>query len=154
MSRTFESLQIRNFRVFSAGTLLSNIGTWMQRVAQDWLVLVVTGSAGALGITTGLQFLPTLLLSPMAGVVADRFSKRVVVLWSQISMALAALALGVLAVAGVGGGVAHLRHRVRVRLRQRVRRPGAPGVRQRDRRPTSASRTQWRSTPRRSTWRA
>ena len=99
MSRTFDSLKIRNFRVFSAGTLLSNVGTWMQRVAQDWLVLVVTGSAGALVITTGLQFLPTLLLSPMAGVVADRFSKRVVVLWSQIVMALAALALGLLAVA-------------------------------------------------------
>src|SRR4051812_39881543 len=101
MSRTFESLRIRNFRVFSAGTLLSNVGTWMQRVAQDWLVLVVTGSAGALGITTGLQFLPTLLLSPMAGVVADRYSKRVVVLWAQVSMALAALVLGLLAISGM-----------------------------------------------------
>ena len=100
MSRTFDSLTIRNFRIFSAGTLLSNIGTWMQRVAQDWLVLVVTGSAGALGITTGLQFLPSLLLSPIAGVVADRFPKRWVVLWAQVSMAVCALILAVLALAG------------------------------------------------------
>ena len=56
---------------------MSNTGTWMQRVAQDWLVLQLTGNSGtALGITTGLQFLPVLLLSPYAGVVADRFPKR------------------------------------------------------------------------------
>jgi len=101
VSRTFESLKVRNFRIFSAGNLLSNVGTWMQRVAQDWLVLVVAGSAGALAITTGLQFLPTLLLSPIAGVVADRFPKRIVVLVAQIAMALCALALGLLALAGV-----------------------------------------------------
>ena len=56
---------------------MSNIGTWMQRVAQDWLVLQLTGNGGtALGITTGLQFLPFLLLSPYAGLIADRFPKR------------------------------------------------------------------------------
>ena len=57
---------------------MSNTGTWMQRVAQDWLVLHVPGSQGgtSVGITTGLQFLPILLLSPFAGVVADRFPKR------------------------------------------------------------------------------
>ena len=49
---------VRNYRLFATGSLVSNIGTWMQRVAQDWLVLALTGSAGALGITTGLQFLP------------------------------------------------------------------------------------------------
>jgi MFS family permease len=100
MNRTFEALHIRNYRTFAAGSLLSNIGTWMQRVAQDWLVLVVTGSAGALGITTGLQFLPTLLLSPVAGVMADRFSKRVILVWAQIAMGATALALGLLALAG------------------------------------------------------
>ena len=55
---------------------MSNVGTWMQRVAQDWLVLVLTGSGAALGVVTGLQFLPFLLLSPVAGVIADRVPKR------------------------------------------------------------------------------
>ena len=59
----------------------------MQRVAQDWLVLALTGSAGALGLTTGLQFLPILLFSPFAGVIADRFSKRSVMMVTQVAMA-------------------------------------------------------------------
>ena len=101
MSRTFDALHVRNYRTFAAGSLLSNIGTWMQRVAQDWLVLVVTGSAGALGLTTGLQFLPTLLFSPIAGVMADRFSKRIILVWAQIAMGTTALALAVLALSGV-----------------------------------------------------
>ena len=58
----------------------------MQRVAQDWLVLTLTGSAGALGITTGLQFLPILLFSPIAGVIADRYSKRRVLVVTQAAM--------------------------------------------------------------------
>lgn len=74
----------------------------MQRVAQDWLVLTIPGNGGAaLGITTGLQFLPVLLLSPYAGVVADRFSKRRLLQVTQTVMALAALVLGVIAALGV-----------------------------------------------------
>src|ERR1700710_2254929 len=74
----------------------------MQRVAQDWLVLRLTdGSGTALGITTGLQFLPVLLLSPYAGVIADRFSKRRLLQLTQLTLAIAPLALGVLAVAGL-----------------------------------------------------
>src|SRR4051794_1850424 len=74
----------------------------MQRVAQDWLVLRLTdGSGTALGITTGLQFLPVLLLSPYAGVIADRFPKRRLLQLTQLTMAFASLALGLLAVAGV-----------------------------------------------------
>lgn len=81
---------------------MSNIGTWMQRVAQDWLVLTIPGNGGAaLGITTGLQFLPILLLSPYAGVVADRFPKRRVLQLTQATMALASLLLGVIAALGV-----------------------------------------------------
>jgi MFS family permease len=81
---------------------VSNIGTWMQRVAQDWLVLTIPGNGGAaLGITTGLQFLPILLLSPYAGVVADRFPKRRVLQVTQGTMALASLLLGVIAALGV-----------------------------------------------------
>jgi len=80
---------------------VSNIGTWMQRVAQDWLVLTIPGNGGAaLGITTGLQFLPVLLLSPYAGVVADRFSKRRLLQVTQAVMAAAALALGAIAAVG------------------------------------------------------
>jgi MFS family permease len=98
---TFAALAVRNYRLFASGSLVSNVGTWMQRVAQDWLVLTLTGSAGALGITTGLQFLPLLLFSPIAGVFADRYSKRRVLIVTQIALALTASTLGVLAVTGV-----------------------------------------------------
>jgi len=98
---TFAALGIRNYRLFATGSLISNVGTWMQRIAQDWLILVLTGSAGALGLTTGLQFLPLVLLSPLTGVIADRFSKRRVLALSQLTMGLTAALLGVLAVTGV-----------------------------------------------------
>ena len=78
MSPTFSSLEVRNYRLWASGALVSNIGTWMGRVGQDWLVLTVLtdGSATALGVVTGLQFLPFLLLAPWAGLIADRFRKR------------------------------------------------------------------------------
>lgn len=101
MSPTFRSLRNPNYRRYAVGSLISNTGTWMQRVAQDWLVLVLTGSGTALGITTGLQFLPVLLLSPYAGVIADRFSKRRLLQVTQLSMGLASLALGLITVLGV-----------------------------------------------------
>jgi MFS family permease len=101
MRSTFAALWVRNYRLFAAGSLVSNTGTWMQRVAQDWLVLTLTGSAGALGITTGLQFLPIVLLSPIAGVVADRFPKRRVLVVAQIAMGMLAGVLGVLALTGL-----------------------------------------------------
>jgi len=101
MRSTFAALWVRNYRLFAAGSLVSNTGTWMQRVAQDWLILTLTGSAGALGITTGLQFLPIVLLSPIAGVVADRFPKRRVLVVSQVAMGVLAAVLGVLALTGL-----------------------------------------------------
>jgi MFS family permease len=98
----FTALVERNYRTYLAGSFVSNIGTWMQRVAQDWLVLELSGgSALALGITTGLQFLPMLLLSPYAGLIADRFNKRQILTITQSWLALSAAALGVLAVTGV-----------------------------------------------------
>lgn len=100
MGRTFEALSVRNYRLFAAGGLVSNIGTWMQRVAQDWLVLVLTGSAGALGLTTGLQFLPTVLLSPIAGVIADRYPKRRILALTNSFMGLVAILLGALVLSG------------------------------------------------------
>ena len=102
MSPTFRSLHNPNYRVYAAGSLVSNVGTWMQRVAQDWLVLLLaTNSAAAIGITTGLQFLPFLLLSPVAGLVADRMSKRLLLQITNIGMAVPAILLGVLAITGV-----------------------------------------------------
>src|ERR1043165_5226605 len=99
---TFRSLANYNYRLYAAGGIVSNVGTWMQRVAQDWLVLVLTGYSGtAIGITTGLQFLPILLLSPVAGLVADRFPKRRLLQVTQLFMAATSLLLGLLAVTGV-----------------------------------------------------
>ena len=98
----FAALTNRNYRIYVSGSFVSNIGTWMQRVAQDWLVLELSGGSGlAVGITTGLQFLPMLLLSPYGGLIADRFDKRRVLKLTQAWLALNAAVLGVLAVAGV-----------------------------------------------------
>jgi MFS family permease len=102
VSPTFRSLSNRNYRLYASGAVVSNVGTWMQRVAQDWLVLQLTHNSGtALGITTGLQFLPILLLSPYAGLVADRFPKRRLLQVTQLMLAVPALILGLLAVTGV-----------------------------------------------------
>lgn len=102
MSPTFRALAHRDYRLYATGGVVSNVGTWMQRVAQDWLVLLLTANSGlALGITTGLQFLPILLLSPIAGVVADRFPKRRLLQVAQVGMAVPAAVLGVLALTGV-----------------------------------------------------
>ena len=84
----------------AAGQVISNTGSWMQRVAQDWLVLERThGSGTALGITTGLQFLP-MLASPWGGVVADRYPKRVILMVTQALMGPLAAILGILARTG------------------------------------------------------
>jgi MFS family permease len=101
LSPTFRALSNRNYRLYAAGGVVSNTGTWMQRVAQDWLVLQLTHNNGtALGITTGLQFLPILFLSAYAGVLADRFPKRRLLQVTQLMMAGPALVLGVLALTG------------------------------------------------------
>jgi len=102
LSPTFRALHNHNYRLYAMGGVVSNTGTWMQRVAQDWLVVLLAVNDGtALGITTGLQFLPALLLSPYAGVVADRFPKQRLLQVTQTVMALTALALGALAITGV-----------------------------------------------------
>ena len=102
MSAMFRALENRNYRIWAGGALVSNIGTWMQRIAQDWLVLtVLTDHSGtAVGITTGLQFLPMLLLGPYGGVLADRYSKRVILLWTQSAMGLCGLLVGLLVLTG------------------------------------------------------
>ena len=99
---TFASLRIRNYRLYAAGGLVSNAGTWMGRVAQDWLVLteLTDRSASALGIATGLQFTPFLLLAPWTGMIADRFPKRRILLTTQSTLTVTALLLGVLTATG------------------------------------------------------
>ncbi|TDD17317.1 MFS transporter [Kribbella turkmenica] len=97
---TFSALQVRNFRLLVSGLLVSSTGGWIQRIAQDWLVLTITGSATAVGITTALQFLPTLLLGLYGGVIADRFPKRKVLLVTQTMMGTGAAVLAVLAFIG------------------------------------------------------
>jgi MFS family permease len=102
LSPTFRSLSNRNYRLYASGAVVSNVGTWMQRIAQDWLVLQLThGNGTALGLTTGLQFLPILLLSPYAGLIADRFPKRRLLQVTQLMLAVPALVLGLLALTGV-----------------------------------------------------
>ena len=102
MSPTFRAFRAFNYRLWAAGAIVSNIGTWMQRVAQDWLVLTVLTdhSAVAVGITTGLQFAPMLVLAPVAGVLADRTPKRRLLLMTQTAMGLVGLVLGLLVVTG------------------------------------------------------
>ena len=97
---TFSSLANRNFRRYFVGQSISRIGTWMQMIAQAWLVLTLTGSSVLLGLVVALQSLPVLLLGPYGGVVADRVDKRRLMIALQTLMAVQALALGVLTVTG------------------------------------------------------
>ncbi|MEV0623634.1 MFS transporter [Nonomuraea sp. NPDC050404] len=103
----FRSLRVPNYRMFAAGGMVSNIGTWLQRTAQDWLVLDLTagpgnahGSATALGTATALQFLPMLLFGMFGGVLADRYPKRPILITAQILMAGLALTIGILTMTG------------------------------------------------------
>ena len=100
---TFRSLRSFNFRLWTAGALVSNIGTWMQRIAQDWLVLtqLTHHDASALGIVIGLQFAPLLLLLPWTGSAADRLDQRKLLMATQGAMGVLALILGVLTITGV-----------------------------------------------------
>jgi MFS family permease len=102
MTPMFRSLANRNYRLFASGQLVSLTGTWMQNVAQDWLVLDLTHRSGtALGVTTALQFLPMLLFGLWGGVFADRHNKRRVMIATQATQGLLALSLGTLVVTGV-----------------------------------------------------
>ena len=129
MSPTFQSLRNRNYRLYATGGVVSNVGTWMQRVAQDWLVLQLSGHSGvALGITTGLQFLPMLLLAPFAGTLADRYSKRKVLIATQASMAVRRRHPRPARHHRRRAGLARLRARAAARRRCRLStpRPGSP----------------------------
>ena len=97
MSSMFSSLAQPNYRIYAIGTLISNIGTWMFRTALTWMVLVLTGSGTAIGVVAAALTLPTLIFSPLAGVLADRFDKRRGLIVAQIAMAMPVGVMGVLA---------------------------------------------------------
>jgi MFS family permease len=101
LQRTFRSLHIYNYRLFFFGQVVSMSGTWMQSVAQNWLVLSLTGSALDLGVTVGLQFGPVLFFGAWGGALADRADKRKLLLATQGAASVLALVLGVLDVTGV-----------------------------------------------------
>ncbi len=100
---TFRSLSHHNYRLWAGGALVSNVGTWVQATAQDWLVLTVLThrSASAVGIVMALQFAPQLLLLPWTGSAADHADQRKLLIATQTAMGVLALMLGVLTVSGV-----------------------------------------------------
>jgi len=93
---TFSSLYVRNYRLYYIGQIISTSGTFMQSVAQAWLILKLTNSGVALGITSTLQYIPFLILGPYGGIVADRFPKRKILYITQSLSGILALTLGVL----------------------------------------------------------
>src|SRR5512140_3267627 len=99
---TFRSLRAFNYRLWAAGAFVSNIGTWMQRTAQDWIVLaeLTEHSATAVGIVMALQFGPSMVLLPLSGFAADHFDRRKLLVFTQSAQAFLALALGLLTVTG------------------------------------------------------
>jgi MFS family permease len=103
VSSAFRSLSFYNYRVWFAGSTVSSIGTWMQRTAQDWVVLteLTHNDAGAVGVTMALQFGPQLVLVPITGLVADRMDPRRLLMITQGAMGLMGLGLGILTLTGV-----------------------------------------------------
>ncbi|MBB2163133.1 MFS transporter [Gluconacetobacter sp. 1b LMG 1731] len=103
MSGTFRSLRNVNYRIWAGGAFVSNIGTWVQRTAQDWLVLteLTHHDATAVGLVMALQFGPQMLLLPWTGFAADHFNQRRLLMITQATMGVLALALGVLTVTGL-----------------------------------------------------
>lgn len=103
MNSTFRSLRVHNYLLWFVGALTSNIGTWMQRTAQDWIVLTELSNhdAAAVGITMALQLGPVLILMPWAGLIADRVNVRRMLMFTQAAMGSLALGLGIIVVTGV-----------------------------------------------------
>jgi MFS family permease len=100
---TFRSLANYNYRLWASGAIVSNVGTWMQRVAQDWLVLtqLTHNNASAVGLVMALQFGPQMLMLPVSGFAADFFDRRKLLMATQAAMGLCALGLGLLTVSGL-----------------------------------------------------
>ncbi len=102
LSTMFQSLQVRNYRLFASGQLIKLIGVWMMFIAQDWLVLELSdNSATALGIVTALQFTPVLLLTLISGRLADRYDKRMLLFVANAFWTVLALAMSLLVITGL-----------------------------------------------------
>ena len=102
LAAVFRSLRVFNYRVWAAGALVSNVGTWVQRTAQDWLVFtqLTRHNASAVGTVMALQYGPQLLLLPWTGFAADHLNQRKLLLATQATMGVLALVLGILTVTG------------------------------------------------------
>ena len=102
MSAMFRSLAHRNYRIWFIGALVSNVGAWMQATAQNWVVLteLTDNDAFAVGITMALQFAPQVLLVPFTGLIADRFDRRKILMFTQSALMLLGLGLGLLLILG------------------------------------------------------
>src|SRR4051812_8748109 len=96
----FSAMRVRNFRLYTAGQGITTTGTWMQIIAQDWLVLQLTGSPAAVGITMSLQFLPMLIFGVYGGMLADRFPKRRILMATQAANGVCAALLAALIISG------------------------------------------------------
>jgi len=121
------ALSVRNYRLFLSAQVIGTTGLWMQRIAQDWLVLELSGSVAAVGIAVALQFLPVLVFGLFGGVIADRYPKRRLLMITQTTAATLAATLGLLALTGTA----------------QVWQPDPPGVRRRTgRRPPRSQRGQ------------
>ena len=127
----FSAMRVRNFRLYTASQGITTTGTWMQIIAQDWLVLQLTGSPAAVGVTMTLQFLPMLVFGVYGGMLADRFPKRRLLMATQTANGVvhqrARRPHHLRPGAGLGGVRDHARRRVRLRGRQ----PDPAGLRQR-----------------------
>jgi MFS family permease len=103
VKRTFRSLNGFNYRLWAAGAIVSNVGTWMQRIAQGWLVLtqLTHNNATAMGVVMALQFGPHLLLLPLTGFAADHLDRRKLLIGTQAAMGGLAVGLGILTISGL-----------------------------------------------------
>ena len=135
LRRSFNSLEVPNYRRYFAGQLISLSGTWMQTVAAIWLILTLTDSGIAVGLTTALQFLPMLLIGAWGGLLADRIPKRRLLITTQALMAIPAIGLFAVTATGVVDALDGLPRRLRDGLGQRGRQPDPAELRDRDGRP-------------------
>src|SRR3954466_15110683 len=100
--RAFKALHYREFRLVCGGQVFGNLGMWMDELSRGWLIYQLTDSVVQLGLVRGIQFIPTLLISPIAGTAADRYSRKTLLLVSQTMQG---LSFGVLAVLIFSGHV-------------------------------------------------
>ena len=135
LRRSFNSLEVPNYRRYFAGQLISLSGTWMQTVAAIWLILSLTDSGVAVGLTTALQFLPMLLFGAWGGLLADRISKRRLLIVTQALMAIPAVGLFAVTATGVVEPWMVYLGVFAIRAGQRGRQPDPAELRDRDGRP-------------------